>query len=698
MATITAAAGGGNWTAGGSWVGGVAPTAADDVLLTGTSGTITIDSGAVCRSINLTGYTGTVTHTSGVTLTIGDATAGLANVALEFPASGWTYTLGNTSTSALSFVSTSATQQTVNFNGITTANVTYNAASNGSWKLTGTHNTGSNSTVTLTKGSLDVNSQTMSVGRFTITGTVTRSLTLGTASITIKVSSTGLGGWNLTDPTALTFSGASSTITLTGSDAFFAGGGLTYGTVIFQTGTSSSRTTGTNTFSTYTVTQPASTPPYVHIVFANQTITGVLTFTGNSSIVRILVTSDIIGTSRTLTAASVVAQHVDFRDIVGAGASSWNLAAITGNSGDCGGNSSITFTTPSTQTWSGTAGGNWSTNAWTSRVPLPQDDVVISSAFSASQTVTLDMPRAGKSISWVGATGTPAWAMGTSTTIYGSVTKILGMTHSGAASATFEGRGAFTLTNAGITWTNPIIIAMFGGTLTISGTFLSTSTCTVNNGTFNDGGNSVTFTTFTSTGALTRVVTLTGTLTLTSTGTVFNVTSSGLTFNGAGSTIIISEATQGTSKTFAGGGVTTYGNITFSGKNIIVTGANTFAIMALNNLGDTTGVTLPASTTTTISGLTSTASSGNLAKLISSVSGTAATLSKSSGTVSVDYVSIKDSTVTGGASWYAGANSTNVSGNTGWVFTAVPLLFLSRCVPRGIFRGVLRFLTWFFFV
>lgn len=49
-----------------------------------------------------------------------------------------------------------------------------------------------------------------------------------------------------------------------------------------------------------------------------------------------------------------------------------------------------------------------------------------------------------------------------------------------------------------------------------------------------------------------------------------------------------------------------------------------------------------------------------------------ATLSKSSGIVSCDYLSLKDSVATGGATWYAGSHSTNVSGNSGWIFTGSP--------------------------
>ena len=52
--------------------------------------------------------------------------------------------------------------------------------------------------------------------------------------------------------------------------------------------------------------------------------------------------------------------------------------------------------------------------------------------------------------------------------------------------------------------------------------------------------------------------------------------------------------------------------------------------------------------------------------------GTQATLSKSSGIVSVDYLSIQDSNATGGATWNAGANCVDAGNNTGWIFTAPP--------------------------
>ena len=45
------------------------------------------------------------------------------------------------------------------------------------------------------------------------------------------------------------------------------------------------------------------------------------------------------------------------------------------------------------------------------------------------------------------------------------------------------------------------------------------------------------------------------------------------------------------------------------------------------------------------------------------------TISKSSGTVSCDYLDLRNSNATGGATWYAGANSVDTTNNDGWIFT-----------------------------
>jgi hypothetical protein len=57
---------------------------------------------------------------------------------------------------------------------------------------------------------------------------------------------------------------------------------------------------------------------------------------------------------------------------------------------------------------------------------------------------------------------------------------------------------------------------------------------------------------------------------------------------------------------------------------------------------------------------------------IGSVTAASHTLSKSSGYVSVGYLSISRSTATGGAVWYAGTTSTDGGNNLGWLFTAPP--------------------------
>lgn len=85
-----------------------------------------------------------------------------------------------------------------------------------------------------------------------------------------------------------------------------------------------------------------------------------------------------------------------------------------------------------------------------------------------------------------------------------------------------------------------------------------------------------------------------------------------------------------------------------------------------------TTITFEAGSTTIVTDFTIQGVAGNLTTINSSVPGTQFTLSKSSGTVSTDYLIIQDSNATGGATWYAGANSTDAGNNNGWIFASAP--------------------------
>jgi len=549
-ATRTISDAGGNWDDTGTWVEGAVPTAADDVVATATSGSVTIVAGddAFVRSIVLTGYTGTLSHNLATTLFIGDGTAGASNNALIFPTSGWTYTLGSTTTAAIDFVSTSTTQQNVNFGGKSAGSVNFNGVG-GSWKLTGAMATGSAATVTLTNGSLDTNGQLLTIGRFNSDNSNTRSLTLGgLSSITLAGTSTA---WDIDTTTGLTFDGGNTSITASASGITFGGGGLTYGTVAI-TGAGTSTINGANTFGTLTRTGTATKTNRLTLG-ANQVVSSGFNLNGNSATNRLLVKSNTLGTPRTITNNALITSitNADFQDITGAGTASWDISAATGNSGDAGGNSSITFTTAATQTWNGTSGGNWSANAWTSRVPLPQDDVVINAAFSASQTVTADMPRLGKSISFADATGTPTFDISSiSNTIYGSLTLISGMNLTVSTTLVFEGRSSFTLTSATKAF-DGINVQMYGGTLTLQDnlTLGSSDILSFQNGTFDANGKDLSIGLFTSDNSNTRTITMgAGTWTLTGNNTnIWDFTATtGLTFNRGNAIIVNYSGATGT--------------------------------------------------------------------------------------------------------------------------------------------------------
>ena len=449
------------------------------------------------------------------------------------------------------------------------------------------------------------------------------------------------------------------------------------GKTVSLTGTSGTLT-GSSSFYNLTRTGAANTTSALTLA-ADQTVTHTLTLTGNSAANRLLISSDTRGITRTITntGATMTWSFVDFRDI--SLSTPYDASTTPGGSGDAGGNSGITFTPAQTNYWVGGT-GNWNNGAFwklsnhttAGRVPLPQDDVRFdaSSFTSGSQTVTANESRLGKNIDWTGVTNTPTWIKTTATENYGSITLVSGMINSGTTAYTMAGRGAYTFTSAGQIWTNPLTIAMISGTTTLQDAFNSSATTTLTNGGFDANISNVIAPAFVITGTNARTLALgTGTWTATTTnGNAWDATATtSLTIIPGSSTITISDIGSA-SKTFVGGGMT-YNNITFSGDNITVSGTNTFSSFAVNNAGLTNGLKLTSGTKQTVTSFSTNGSNNNLAKLLTTASGVA-TLSKSSGTVSVDYMSIASSTVTGGATWYAGSHSTNVGNNTGWLFSS----------------------------
>lgn len=405
---------------------------------------------------------------------------------------------------------------------------------------------------------------------------------------------------------------------------------------------------------------------------------------------RLLISSDTYGVQRTITCNGTMAPtYADFRDIKGAGSASWDLSAITGLSGDAGGNSGITFTTPTNQHWTKTNGGwmDWNTPGyWTSRVPLPQDNVFMDCAFAANQTVAMGMIRPAKNIDWTGATwtGTLTWSMGSSWQMYGSLTLIDNLLLAfGGSSFIFAGRTNSTFTQHSVTFSSNITVDMASSslvTLTLGGnlTLPATKTLTINYGGFsavNGGNNYVISTGLLSMGAGGTLTLGSATHLLTGVGTVF--TGAG-TINANASTLKITD-TSASAVTFAGG-TETYNNVWFSRgastASTTISGNNIFNDFkddgtAAHNINFTHGTTQHV-TTFTVNG-----TAGNLITINSEKGSTAthALVKDGGGTISSDYLNIQHSVATPTGTWYAGTHSTNnqavTTAGSGWIFSAV---------------------------
>lgn len=328
-----------------------------------------------------------------------------------------------------------------------------------------------------------------------------------------------------------------------------------------------------------------------------------------------------------------------------------------------GGGSSTNWNATSPTNWSDTDGGS---NDAT--VPASLDDIFLKSSANCVINVAINP----NSFDMTGYTGILSGS--SAINIYGTTgttvtVKFAGnITWSGNLTFPLRGTCIANFTSGGYTFKGSLISMNCDGLGTVSqqdalnlsqpnGTELNP-----NKGTWNTNGYAITGYRIDGDVSTTRVFNITNsTITLNNHWTF--TTTTGLTLTTTGSTIL---STGGGN--FSGGGKT-YNTVTFSGNGSTISGNNTFTTLNVNTAGLATGLIFTINSIQTVTNFTTNGYASNLAKILSSSAGSHFHLTTASAQISVDYMSIKDSYVDQANTWYAGANSTDVSGNTNWLFT-----------------------------
>lgn len=661
-------------TAGSKWAdspggatGASVPTSADDVYFDATStGTCTISTGNTgAKSINCTGFTGTLTGTAAISV------AGSVTLV-----SGMSYTHTGTMTftgnATLTTAGKTFSAVTVNGSGIT---LTLGDALNISSR-----------TITITQGTFDTGNYSITAGSLVGSSTSIKTITLG--SSTLNLSSTGALIMNSSAATTLNAGTSQINLTTVGS---IDGGGKTYYNVSF-TGTFASTSSisnrrsisGANTFNNLTFTAPTSGIAS-YILAANQTVNGTLTCSGASAIRRCFIysgtagLSTAVGTTRTITANVLSADHCDFRDITIAGNAA-NTSPV--GAGDCGGNSGIIFPAPKTvyrvgtnPTWAGISSWSLTSGATGSNdnFPLAQDTAVINNDTALTGTLTIGFFNNG-TIDCSNRTTNITLNYNTTSLWYGSHILGSGITTSGTVAQTFLGRGTMYFTSAGKTISFPIVVDAPGGTFILGDAF-SGSSVTHTSGAFDANDYNLTCTTFSiiSSAGITRTLTMgSGLWTLSGTGPVWSISTANLTFSQNTANILLSNTTT-TDRTFTGGGLS-YNKLTIGGS----TGTSTLTIGDVNSFTELASTKTVAHTIRfssnqgTIDTWSVIGTSGNVVTVDSNAAGTRRTFSLTNVTSGIDYLSVKDIGCNNANRFYVGPNSTDGGNNNNVIFTNPP--------------------------
>lgn len=588
-------------------------------------------------------------------------------------------------------------------------NITFNGVG-GSWQLQDNFTTGATKTTTLTSGTIDLQSYTLSTGLFSSSASTARTIAFGTGAITctgtgtvwttatatnlttsgtqvVNVTSTGSaaisvlsGNMSLLNSISFNFTGGTYPLTFLGSASYtarnidFTGYSGTWGTTstvtIYGDLTLSAGMTLTGSGSN--VTFSASSATITKITSNGKTMNFPITFSGVGSVWQ-LQDDMTIGPTRTTTLLSGSIDLQSFTLSTGSFSSSnsnvRSIAFGTGNITCVSTGAIFTIATSINLTTSGTQVVNISNptaTATTVSVGTMSEANAISFNFTTGTYALtfLGSTSRVKSVDFTGFSG--SWSVTTSGgTIYGDLTLSATMTINATGQSFVFGSTSATqrqITSNGETIDLGVTFNGVGGSWKFQDAFTlgSARTLTLTAGSIDSNGVAVSMGSFSSAGSSIRSISF-GSSTWTVAGANWTVSGSNFSTSGAGTI----SMTSGTSKTFAGGGFS-FPTLNSGGAGALtISGSNTFA--DLTNTVQPTTFTFTSGTTTTFTNFSISGTAGNLVT-VGSTSTTQSILQKPSG-------------------WNVGLNSTNGGNNTGLSFTGLSPNYLSISYIRGVVTG-----------
>lgn len=301
------------------------PTVANTISFNFTAGTYALGVSGNVRSLNFTGFSGTLSNAA-------RSVAG----SIVF-SSGMTVSAG---TSATTFNATSG-GNTITTNGKTLDfPITFNGVG-GAWQLQDALTLGSTRTMTLTNGSFDAATYSVTLGLFSSTNSNTRTISMGSGLWTLAGTGTV---WTTATATNLTFNKGTADILLSSGSATarsFAGGGLSFNKITIGGATGSS----TTNLQAINATEFASTKPVAHtITITSATALSFATWSVSGTAGNVVtLNSSVAGTRRTFNLTNVTS-GIDYLAVQDMECLQADRFYVGANSTDNGNNVNVYFT------------------------------------------------------------------------------------------------------------------------------------------------------------------------------------------------------------------------------------------------------------------------------------------------------------------------------------------------------------------